>query len=115
MSRRPLLTGVDVALLVAALAAVAAGPARAQELGYRFIDASEEAGVDFVYLNGASGERYMQETMGSGLGLIDLDVDGWLDLYFAQGSPSPGHPEEGASWRWRIPRTLPRRQRRTWT
>jgi hypothetical protein len=107
VSRRALLTGADVALLVAVLATVAAGPARAQDLGYRFVDASEEAGVDFVYLNGASGERYMQETMGSGLGLVDLDVDGWLDLYFAQGAPSPGHPEGGASWRNELLRGLP--------
>ena len=79
--------------------ALIAPPATAQDPAFGFVDASDEAGLDFEYFNGAGGERYMHETMGSGLGLVDLDGDGWLDAYFAQGAPTPGSP---------VPATPPR-------
>jgi hypothetical protein len=79
-----------VALLAVAVGSPAQQPA-AQDLGFHFVDASDESGLDFVYDHGGTGERYMNETMGSGLGLVDLDVDGWLDVYFAQAAATPGY------------------------
>ena len=55
-----------------------------------FTDATDEAGVHFYHQNGGFGERYMIETMGGGVAATDIDADGWLDLYFAQGGLSPG-------------------------
>lgn len=55
-----------------------------------FSQATADAGLGFRHRNGGFGDRYMVETMGSGLAATDLDVDGWLDVYFAQGARAPG-------------------------
>jgi len=58
--------------------------------GGRFDSVGPQRGIDFLHDHGGSGQRYMVETMGSGLGWIDYDGDGWSDLYFAQGQATPG-------------------------
>jgi hypothetical protein len=60
-----------------------------------FADAAGEAGVSFVHSHGGSGMYYSVETMGSGVALADLDLDGWLDLYFAQNAPTPEYVPSG--------------------
>lgn len=55
----------------------------------RFIDRHEETGVDFQYFNGASGAKYLLETLGGGVAAFDFDGDAWPDLYFTQGCPLP--------------------------
>lgn len=74
------------------LLTAAVGVSFAQPAPVSFVDVSEAAGVTFVHDHGGSGERYMVETMGAGLALVDLDGDGYLDLYFAQGAATPGSP-----------------------
>lgn len=61
----------------------------ADNLQFSEIDAAA-AGIDFVHSRGAAGEKYVVETMGSGLALFDANGDGELDVYFAQGAPMPG-------------------------
>lgn len=48
------------------------------------------AGIDFVHHMGGSGEKFIVETMGSGVAVFDADGDGHLDIYFPQGAPMPG-------------------------
>jgi len=87
LARRHQLLRAAALLLIAA--APGAGQARAQE-GIRFEDRAANSGLTFRHETGAGTERYMVETMGSGLAAADLDVDGWLDVYFAQGTATPG-------------------------
>jgi hypothetical protein len=59
----------------------------------RFRDATESSGIHFAHTDGSSGKRYIMETAASGLGLIDYNGDGWLDIYFLNGAPLPGSPQ----------------------
>ena len=55
----------------------------------QFVDVTVAAGIAFRHQNGAEGEKYPMETMGSGVVFFDYDGDGWLDLYFVN-SAGPG-------------------------
>ena len=52
-----------------------------------FEDISEKAGVThWTHKMGTPQKKYIIETNGSGVGLIDFDNDGWLDIYVVNGS-----------------------------
>src|SRR5262245_45291166 len=52
----------------------------------QFVDVTAEAKIGFQHENGASKEKLMPETFGSGVAWLDYDNDGWLDLYFVNGA-----------------------------
>jgi hypothetical protein len=54
------------------------------EPGVRFVDVTEQSGIDFKHVSGAYGDKLLPETMGSGVGIFDWDDDGRLDLLFVQ-------------------------------
>ena len=60
----------------------AGGPGHGPEW---FTDGAADAGLDFVHFNGMSGEFYFPEIMPPGVGLLDVDDDGDLDVYLVQG------------------------------
>ena len=52
-----------------------------------FEDISEKAGLTkWTHKMGTPAKTYIVETKGSGVGLIDYDNDGWLDIYVVNGS-----------------------------
>jgi enediyne biosynthesis protein E4 len=52
-----------------------------------FEDISKKAGVaGWTHKMGTPQKKYIIETNGSGIGLIDYDNDGWLDIYVVNGS-----------------------------
>jgi len=56
--------------------------------------------VRFVHRNGAAGRKYLPETLGPGVAVLDFDGDGRMDLYFTNATGWPGEggaPPPGAS------------------
>ena len=52
-----------------------------------FVDVTSQAGITFVHASGASPEKRMVESFGSGVAWIDYDNDGFPDLFFVNGAP----------------------------
>jgi hypothetical protein len=50
-----------------------------------FEDITQRAGLDFRHTNGASSDKHIVETMGSGGLFVDYDNDGWLDIFLVDG------------------------------
>jgi hypothetical protein len=53
----------------------------AQTAAARFVDVTVEAGIDFRHVNSATSLKYLIETVTGGVGFLDYDNDGWLDIY----------------------------------
>lgn len=63
-----------------------------------FTERARAAGLDFIHVNGASGAFYYPEILPPGVGLIDYDNDGDLDVYLVQGRPlGPGQGRGSAA------------------
>ena len=92
MNRRDFLAGL------AAAAAPWAGrprPLLAQgqsALGFRLVDVTAPAGIDFRHETGAYGGKLLPETLGSGCAFLDYDADGWQDILLVNGMAWPGRP-----------------------
>jgi predicted Zn-dependent protease len=64
----------------------------------RFEDRASAAGLsEFIQDNGASPNHQLPEMASGGVGLLDYDGDGFLDIYCVQGGVFPPHPNSGRS------------------
>src|SRR3982751_1000326 len=83
-------------VLSAALAITAARGRAAQDPaapGFSFVDVAREAGLNApIVYGGATTNKYLLETTGTGVAFIDYDNDGLLDLFFVNGSTLEGFP-----------------------
>src|SRR5216683_2883544 len=58
-------------------------------LQVKFVDVTEKSGIQFVHFDGHTEMEYIMETMGSGIGWLDYDQDGLMDLFIVQGGAFP--------------------------
>jgi hypothetical protein len=79
MTRRELLFGAPF------LAAAGNDP------GFRLVNVTAAAGIDFQHNSGAFEAKYLPETLGAGCAFLDYDGDGWLDILLVNGMDWPGH------------------------
>ena len=58
--------------------------------GFRLVDVTSAAGLQFRHRSGAYGGKLLPETMGSGCAFLDYDADGWQDILLVNGMDWPG-------------------------
>ena len=56
-------------------------------MSVRFVDVTAQAGIGFRHVNSATSLKYLIETVSGGVGFLDYDNDGWLDIYCVNGAP----------------------------
>jgi hypothetical protein len=64
--------------------ATAASPGRATSGGFE--DVTKKAGIAFKHEASPTSQKYLVETMGAGVALLDCDNDGRLDIFFVNGA-----------------------------
>ena len=57
-----------------------------------FTDVTAAAGIQFRHNSGAFGKKYLPETMGAGVLFVDLDDDGWPDVFLVNSTQLAGPP-----------------------
>ena len=82
------------AMAAAAMAMTAAAP---PESPLTFTDITRQAGIRFTHNSGAFGNKYLPETIGSGVVFFDADGDGWQDAFFVNSMNWAGHPAARSS------------------
>ena len=92
MNRREFLFGAGCAALAARSLPGETGP------GFRLVDVTRNAGIDFIHNNGGYGDKLLPETLGSGCAFLDYDNDGWTDILLVNGMDwkKPGPAKKGA-------------------
>lgn len=62
--------------------------------GFRLVNVTQPAGIDFRHNSGEFGAKYLPETLGAGCAFLDYDGDGWLDILLVNGMDWPGHKKQ---------------------
>src|SRR4051794_7020816 len=86
-------------VLVTALAVIEGHGQAVQDSAppFSFVNVAREAGLNAqVVFGGATSNKYLLETTGTGVAFIDYDNDGLLDLFFVNGSTLEGFPASKA-------------------
>ena len=94
MNRRSFLLGLGALSSASALRWPAAWARFAPQIsgpGFRLVDVTQKAGLEFHHNSGAYGGKLLPETLGSGCAFLDYDRDGWQDILLINGADWPGH------------------------
>jgi len=79
--------GALAGLLAAAAVTSLLGAGPRESTPAVFEDVTSASGIRFLHASGATPDKHMVETFGSGVAWIDIDNDGSPDLYFVNGAP----------------------------
>jgi enediyne biosynthesis protein E4 len=82
MDRRTFLLGALAAIPASKLS----GSTAAQSVSQIFEDITAKSGIRFKQESSRTNEKYLPESMGGGVAMLDYDNDGWLDLFFVNGA-----------------------------
>ena len=88
---RALLRPAPTALALAAVLVSVPPLAGAPDSPFTLANEARERGVRFVQKNFATEMKYPFETLGGAAAAFDYDNDGFVDLLFLNGAPSPEH------------------------
>jgi enediyne biosynthesis protein E4 len=67
--------------------------------GFRLVDVTSAAGIQFRHNSGAYGGKLLPETLGSGCAFLDYDADGWQDVLLINGMDWPQHKRQRSTLR----------------
>jgi enediyne biosynthesis protein E4 len=81
------------------LRALGAASGAAASPGFRLVDVTANAGIQFRHNSGAFGGKLLPETLGSGCAFLDYDGDGWQDIILINGMDWPGHKQRRSTLR----------------
>ncbi len=89
---------LTVAILILTVAQLSrAWSAQPASMSFSFRNTAREAGLSAVTVfGGTTTNKYLLETTGSGVAVLDFDADGWLDIFLVNGSVLEGFPSGGA-------------------
>ncbi len=62
-----------------------------------FEEVAQKAGINFRHVSGGASKDYLLESVGGGVAVFDYDNDGWLDIYFVNGSTFEALDKPGAT------------------
>ncbi len=74
-------------LTIVVLALTGCRPTPPPPARFAFTDVTASAGIRFRHDAGATGHKYLPETMGAGCAFFDYNNDGWLDILLLNGKP----------------------------
>ena len=89
-SRRQRLAGLAAVLVLGI--GLAMGTTVSRAAAPTFTDITAAAGIRFTHVNGGFGRKFLPETLGSGVTVLDADGDGRQDLLFVNSTHWPKHP-----------------------
>jgi hypothetical protein len=90
---------VSALLGLAAVVVGAQSGAPQRPAGFRLVDVTSAAAIQFRHNSGAYGGKLLPETLGSGCAFLDYDRDGWQDILLVNAMDWPGHKRQRTTLR----------------
>ena len=84
----------SISLVAASIVGLADGSA---PIAFCFTNIAQQAGLTaMTVFGGKDTNKYLLETTGCGVAVLDFDEDGWLDIFLVNGSVLEGFPAGSA-------------------